>query len=522
MKTEFDQRDQTEIVAQAIFEAIADPIFVIDFVGDDLADTFRYVNEAACHLLQRSREELLKMRPGTVDEIPRSVMEEAYDRLLTEGKATFETLMIAKDGTRIPMEIHASDACLDGRRVCIAVARSLVVRKEIDRRLREARDAAEAANRAKSEFLATMSHEIRTPLHGVIGFSSLLETSEDPERVRETLDGLRSSANLLLTLVNDVLDLSRIEAGLLELRPATLDLTAQLKRIVAAFRLRAEEKGLVFSYVENATLPPFVLADALRIEQVLGNLLGNALKFTERGSIVLTVDARPLEGAESELSFSVTDTGIGIRPEDVALLFNRFSQVDASPSRRYGGSGLGLVIVKRLCELMGGTAAVSSEYGRGSTFTASLQVISVEEEVSAPPVDPSSPVLEAPRQLRILVAEDNRINQRLMTRMFERLGYAATFTDNGEAVSSEFRRAPYDLIFMDVGMPRVSGLEATRAIRAYEQEKGCPATWIVALTAGVSEDERKACAEAGMDDFLGKPFTEESLRAAIRRAGKSS
>jgi len=508
--------------AAAIFEAIADPIFVIDFVEDGLGEHFRYVNEAACRLLQRSREELQAMRPGTVDEIDAPVMDETYERLVTEGRATFETMMIAADGSRIPMEIHASDATLDGRRICIAVARSLVARKELDRQMRAAKEAAEAANRAKSEFLATMSHEIRTPLHGVIGFASLLEGSKVPPRMQEAISGIRDSANLLLALVTDVLDFSRIEAGLLELQPAPLDPGAQLRRIATAFALRAREKGLAFHYTEDPLLPSAVLADELRIEQVLGNLLGNALKFTERGSISLNVESRVFgEPARCEITFLVSDTGIGIREEKLPRLFNPFSQADATPTRRHGGSGLGLVIVKKLCELMDGVVSVQSEFGRGSIFTASL-IAPVAAGAEAPGRPASQPGDDGRlRDLQILVAEDYALNQKLMSRMIERLGGAADFASDGLEAVEMAKRGRYDLIFMDVSMPEISGLDATRGIRTFERAEGRAPAWIIALTAGVSDGERQACAEAGMDDFLGKPFNEQSLAEAMKRGQAS-
>lgn len=507
-----------EAIAHAIFEAIADPVFVVDFVSDDVGPHFRYANDAACRLLNRSREEILKLRPGTVDDIPQSVRDEAYHRLVTEGRATFETLMIAADGTRIPMEIHASDAWISGQRLCVAVARSLVARKEIDRQMREAKEAAEAANRAKSEFLAVMSHEIRTPLHGVIGFASLLDGAEVSPGIREAVDGIRASANLLLSLVTDVLDLSRMEAGLLQLQPAPVDLTSQMRRMASAFKLRAMEKQLAFTFDEETALPALVYVDAVRLEQVLGNLLGNALKFTDSGSISLRVRSGILRTDGSrEIAFIVSDTGIGIPSDQLPRLFHRFSQVDASPSRRYGGSGLGLVISRKLCEIMGGTVSVESEIGRGSVFTATVMAWPVPSiAVTGDESSDLSPQ-DALKSLRILIAEDNAINQRLLKRMIERLGLKAQFAGDGREALEMAMQGSFDLILMDVSMPGVSGLEATRSLRKVESQRGGHRSWVVAITAGVSENERKECLEAGMDDFLGKPFTEYGLREAILR-----
>lgn len=513
-----DARD----AARAIFEAIADPIFVIDFVGENLGPNFSYVNEAACRLLQRSREELLTMRPGTVDKISDSVMEEAFAQIKTIGRATFESEMISSHGEHIPVEIHASDARLAGKRICVAVARSLAARKEMDARMKEAKEAAEDASRAKSDFLAMMSHEIRTPLHGVIGFASLLDDDTFPKRQQEAIRGIRESANLLLALVTDVLDFSRIEAGQMELQPRPVLLFRQIGRIAASFRLQAEKKGLEFHYIE-APEPGFpVLADLLRIEQVLGNLLNNALKFTESGSITLKVSSSP-EGntGAQKISLVISDTGIGIPQDQLSRLFRPFTQADSSPSRRYGGSGLGLVIVKKLCELMGGSASAQSTPGLGSAFTASLVVHACQEsENTLSRKTESSEDNEPLRGLKILVAEDNLLNQRLMRRMLEKMGHQADFATSGQAVIEMASANFYPLIFMDVNMPGISGLEAAREIRSRERAEGSAPSRIVALTAGVSEHEQRACLDAGMDEFLGKPFTDDGLRAALKRARK--
>jgi len=508
---------EAQITAELIWEAIADPIFVIDFLGEDIGKSFRYVNAAACQLLGRPRKELMALRPGTVDDISESVRQTAYDSLVRHGRATFETMMIAADGRRIPMEIHASDVYLGDQRMCIAVARSLVARKDLECQMRAAKEAAEAANRAKSEFLALMSHEIRTPLHGVIGFASLLESAELPERMRDAVAGIRDSADLLLALVSDVLDFSRIEAGELALLPQSVDLAAQLRRIAKAFRIRAEEKKLTFSYTPARNLPALVELDMLRLEQIVGNLLGNALKFTEQGSISLAVSATRKGDGLYEIELVVSDTGIGIAAEELCRVFDRFSQVDASPSRRSRGSGLGLVIVRRLCELMGGSARVESKIGAGSVFTASVLARVSENPdggnaVSSAPLD-----AEDVPSTRILVADDNHINRKLMARMLERVGYEAAFAIDGKDAITKACRNVYELIFMDVHMPGIDGLEAVRRIREFEHSTGRSPARIVALTAGVSTQERAACSDAGMDDFLGKPFNEDGLRRFLIR-----
>jgi len=506
---------QTEGNMRAIYEAIGDPIFVHGYREDGRATSFQYVNQAACDLLNRAREELLRVGPGQVDEISPERIQDLRRQLSETGHATFETLLIASDGTRIPVEIHASNTLVSGEKVCISVARSLVVRKIIDARMREAKEAAEAANRAKSEFLATMSHEIRTPLHGVIGFANLLRNSDLPVPLRETVEGISDSANLLHALVTDVLDFSRIEAGQLGLNPEPVHISGELKRIASTTRLRAEEQGLEFRFSCDENLPAWALADWVRIEQVLGNLLSNALKFTEKGSISLTVHAKPVATGHTEVTFVVEDTGVGIRADQRPRLFSPFSQADSSLSRRYGGSGLGLVIVKRLCEAMGGSVSLRSELGKGSVFSASVVVQQTNPPSNLGSGEPVAPA--APPSLRVLVVEDNGLNQKLMRRLVERQGCLAEVARNGREAVEVSGREAFDVIFMDVSMPGMDGLEATRVIREREKERGELGRFIVALTAGVSESERLACREAGMDEFLGKPFTDDGLLAILQK-----
>jgi signal transduction histidine kinase/ActR/RegA family two-component response regulator len=401
----------------------------------------------------------------------------------------------------------------------------MTAQRQIAEDLRAAKERAEAADRAKSDFLAMMSHEIRTPMNGVLGFASMLRETALSNDQRNYIETIESCAENLLVVINEMLDLSKIDAGHIDLVAAPFDLRACVDEVFRLLQPKAAEKGLEYALVMDEALPEVIEADRVRLMQILMNLLGNAIKFTSQGSVRLAVAAKPVRANEErllDLVLKVEDTGVGIAAGHAEEVFKPFFQVDNTAKRRFGGTGLGLAITQRLCRLMGGRLDMWSELGKGSTFVATVRVragLRADRVETDAPSDHDVHDGTDAMGLRVLVVEDNPVNRRLAGLLLVKIGCSCEFAETGEEAINACQRHPFDAVLMDIQLPEMDGLEATQAIRQIETQRRLTARGdrlpIIAMTANAMSGDRDRCLNAGMSDYITKPVRRNDLIRAL-------
>ncbi len=506
LRSQLELGSTAQSFLQEVVSAIPDPVFV-----KDSQHRWIFLNDALCEFMGYPREQLLGHSDYEFFPPEQADVFWAEDARVFETGLTRENEELFTDANGQTHTIWTKKSFFrtsNGQPFLVGIIRDITERKRMEAELIQARERSESATRAKSQFLANMSHEIRTPMNAIMGMTELLlDTELNPEQ-REYADMSLQAARSLLGIINNILDLSRIEAGKVVLDHLRLDVRALLEEVVELFSYRAADKGLNLSLEICEPLSQGLMGDPGRLRQVVTNLIDNAVKFTDQGQITVRTETTRQSPERVCLTLTIQDTGIGISPAGQALLFEEFTQVDGSNKRRHGGTGLGLAITRRLVEEMGGEIRVESELGSGTTFQVKLPLLEIAHQDGSPEPEEAPPV---EFEGRVLVTEDNVVNQRLAQRMLEKLGLLVDLASNGQEAVDLSRQNHYDVIFMDCQMPLMDGYQASLAIRSHSQVP------IVAMTAHAMVGDRERCLESGMNDYLTKPIAQISLRKTLHR-----
>ncbi|MEE4242621.1 MAG: response regulator [Desulfopila sp.] len=518
-ETKLKQVSQQELQYRMLFEQSRDAITIVSASG-----RFLEANQAFLTMMECSKEDVLGMNPKDfwVDQKQR----QNWLKLLKEQRSVidYQSRHITSSGKVRDLTLTTNATTnRDGTTVYLTILRDITDKLEDERKLIAAKTEAEQANLAKSNFLANMSHEIRTPMNGIIGMTDIVLESSLNTNQRNYLKMVRSSADRLLDIINNILDFSKIEAGRLELEAIEFNIREKLTELTSLMAIKAQNNNVSLLLQISENIPQTIIGDPTRLMQILINLTNNAIKFSPNGEVTLKVKVlKTLPPAQIVLYFSVKDNGIGVPPEKQKTIFESFSQADASTTRQYGGTGLGLTISSQLCHLMNGEIGMKSEKNRGALFWFTASFIAPEKTQETGKQEHGRIIRseltreEIFKDIRILLAEDDYINKTLATAILEKARFKVTAVSNGHEAVAEAARMPYDLILMDIQMPEMDGYEATRTIRQHEKETARH-TPIIAMTAHAIKGDREKCLQAGMDDYVTKPINTTELYMAIER-----